>query len=78
MTASNRLNSNTEQNLIDDTCGNITVEAGEFSINAKNFYRQTHTQHSCDVWALCQPRNPVWEIKFRIGDNFPFVLNFEL
>ena len=44
-TASNRLNSNTELNGIDETHGKIIVEAGGVSVSKRIFDRQAHTHH---------------------------------
>ena len=46
MIASSRMNLNTDLNGVDETRGNITVEANEWSVNEKNFDRKSHTHHS--------------------------------
>ena len=46
LTASSRLNSNTDLNRIDETRGNFTVEVGEFSISEKDLDQQIHTHHN--------------------------------
>ena len=46
MAASSRMHSITDLNKIDETRGNITVEASELSVNEKNFDQQAHTHHS--------------------------------
>ena len=48
MTASSRLNSSIDLNTIDKTRGSITVEVEYFSVNERNFYRQSHTHHRSD------------------------------
>ena len=45
MTASKRINSHTDINMIDKTRGNITVEGGDLLVNERNIDRQTHTHH---------------------------------
>ena len=44
--ASSQLDSNTDLKRIDETYGNITVEANYLSLSEKNFDRQTFTHHS--------------------------------
>ena len=46
MTASNRLNFNTDLNSEVGTRGNLAVEAGELSVYEKNLDWQTHTHHN--------------------------------
>ena len=45
MTASSRMNSNTELNKVDVTCSIVTVEVVDLSVNERNFDRHTHTYH---------------------------------
>ena len=46
MTASSKYNSNTNLDRIDETRGNITVEAGDLLVREINFYhRETHFHH---------------------------------
>ena len=45
MTASNRLNPNTELDKIDETHDKFTVGTGELAVNERNFDRQPHTHH---------------------------------
>ena len=49
MTASSRIDSHTDSNRIDETCGNITVEEGSLLVNEKNIDRQAHGHHSGTV-----------------------------
>ena len=46
MTTSNRINSYTDINRIDETRGSITLEGCGLSVNEKNLDRPTHTHHS--------------------------------
>ena len=46
MTVSGRINSNTDSNRIDETCGYITVEGEDLLVDEKNFDRQTHAHHN--------------------------------
>ena len=46
LTTSNRINSHTDWNRIDETRGNTIVEEGDLSVNWRNIDRQTHTHHS--------------------------------
>ena len=55
MTASSRINSNTDLSRIDETRDNITVEEGDLLVNEKNIHRQTHAHHkrcSCNDASL--------------------------
>ena len=45
MTASGRITSTADPNSNDETRGNITVQAGDFSVSDRNVDRQTHTHH---------------------------------
>ena len=45
MTDSDRINSIAALNANDETRGNNTVQAGDFSVSERNFDRQTHTHH---------------------------------
>ena len=45
MTASTRINSQTDLNWIDETRGNITAEEGDLLVNEKNIDRQIYTHH---------------------------------
>ena len=44
MTASSRVNSQTDSNRIDDTRGNITIEGSDSLVNERNIDQQTHTR----------------------------------
>ena len=45
MIASNRINSHTDLNKIDDIRGKVNVEGGDLLVNERNLDRQTHTHH---------------------------------
>ena len=46
ITASSRINSNTDLSNIEETRSNIPVEGGDLLVNKKKFDRQTHTHHN--------------------------------
>ena len=46
MTASNRINSHTDLNRIDETRGNNTVERSDLLVNERIIDRQPHTHHT--------------------------------
>ena len=46
MTASSKINSHTDLNMIDGTRDNITVEEGNLLVNEKNMDRQTYAHQS--------------------------------
>ena len=46
MTASSRINSDTDLSRIGETCGNITVEGVDLLVNERNIDWQTHTHHN--------------------------------
>ena len=46
ITASRRLNSNTDLSTTNETRGNVTVEAGQLSVNEKNLDWEIHTHHN--------------------------------
>ena len=48
MTASSRLNWNTDLSKIDETRGNITAEEDKLSVKERNFDLKTLTHHRCD------------------------------
>ena len=55
MTASNRINSQTDLKRIDETRGSIAVVGGDLTVNERNFDRKPHTHHRacyCDEWKI--------------------------
>ena len=46
MTASSRINLQTDLNRFDETRGNVTVTEKSLLVNEKNIDRQTHTHHT--------------------------------
>ena len=68
MTASGRIRSRTDLNMIYETRGNITVEEGDLVVNEKNIDRQSHTHHIHYVYSARVSKS-------KYSDNFYFFFN---
>ena len=55
-TASNRLNSNTNPNGVNETRGNITFEGRDLPVGKKNLDRETPTHHRVNLTVDSEPK----------------------